>query len=203
MFSGEVTIAFMEWWTLSKSAYIATQSAGDPERKVLPSRKTLPVSQIPPNTPTPEILAADPYTSEAFEIRTKLKCAPLSFRDIAEGGLPSRKPIRDPESSATEPTLTETSETTLQPGIIEMTFCSFALHLVENPSELFALLWELSTKCRWLIVLAPHKKPEIKDGWGWTKWDANTWSECPMTQSDGEFLQDRVHCRIYRSLNCA
>jgi hypothetical protein len=61
-----------------------------------------------------------------------------------------------------------------------MTVCSFALHLIESPSELFALLWELrcvahiistciqirrltntSTKCRWLVVLAPHKKPEV------------------------------------------
>lgn len=43
-----------------------------------------------------------------------------------------------------------------------MVICSFALHLIESPSELFALLWELSTKSRWLIILAPHKKPEVR-----------------------------------------
>jgi hypothetical protein len=44
-----------------------------------------------------------------------------------------------------------------------MVVCSFALHLVETPSELFCLLWELSTKSRWLVLLAPHKKPEVFD----------------------------------------
>lgn len=44
-----------------------------------------------------------------------------------------------------------------------MVICSFALHLIDNASELFALLWELSTKFRWLVVLAPHKKPEVSE----------------------------------------
>jgi hypothetical protein len=46
--------------------------------------------------------------------------------------------------------------------IIEMVICSFALHLLEDSSGLFSLLWELSLKARWLVVLAPHKKPEVK-----------------------------------------
>lgn len=45
--------------------------------------------------------------------------------------------------------------------MIEMVICSFALHLVENPSDLFSLLWQLSLKSRWLVVLTPHKKPEV------------------------------------------
>lgn len=45
---------------------------------------------------------------------------------------------------------------------IDMVICSFALHLIETPSELFALLWELSTRCRWLVILAPHKRPEVR-----------------------------------------
>jgi len=39
--------------------------------------------------------------------------------------------------------------------------CSFALHLVLTPSELFALLYEMSGRATWLIVVAPHKKPEV------------------------------------------
>ena len=35
-----------------------------------------------------------------------------------------------------------------------------ALHLITQ-SELFALLWQLSTKATWLIIIAPHKKPEV------------------------------------------
>lgn len=151
----------MEWWSLSKSAYAATQGI---ERTALPSRKNLPVSKLPPDTPTPEILAADPvssillmrlnytnnslqYTSEAFETRTKLKCSSLSFRDIAEGSLPTRKPFGLTEDGSNQPVLesltVESLEHNSQSRIIEMTFCSFALHLVETPSELFALLWEL------------------------------------------------------------
>jgi len=79
-----------------------------------------------------------------------------------------------------------------------MVICSFALHLVESPSELFALLQELSTKALWLVVLAPHKKPEIKEGWGWVKWDSESWSECRMHEHR-EFVLERVHCRVYRS----
>lgn len=45
--------------------------------------------------------------------------------------------------------------------LIDIVICSFALHLVGSPSELFALLWELSTKAVWLVVLSPHKKPEV------------------------------------------
>ncbi|KAF4581509.1 hypothetical protein EYR40_009796 [Pleurotus pulmonarius] len=72
-----------------------------------------------------------------------------------------------------------------------MVFCSFALHLIENPSELFALLWELSTKCKWLIVIAPHKKPEIKEGWGWTKWDPVKWEPCQMLDQQNDILHER------------
>ena len=66
----------------------------------------------------------------------------------------------------------------------------------------------LSMKCRWLIILAPHKKPEvrnvislvsvlltltpqIKDGWGWSKWDVENWTEVPMTEIKGEILNTR------------
>lgn len=56
----------------------------------------------------------------------------------------------------------EDNEQTECQHIIEMVVCSFALHLLEDASGLFALLWELSLKARWLVVLAPHKKPEVK-----------------------------------------
>jgi len=163
------------------------------------------------DAPTPVILASDPYTVEAFKERTSLSCAPLSFSDIAEGKLPHPnkfKGKRDERSpvctlSATNlPSLQEEDVAETEPQILEMVICSFALHLVESPSELFALLWELSTKSRWLIVTAPHKKPELKAGWGWSKWDLNSWSACQISDAGGEILLERVHCRVYRSLNC-
>lgn len=97
------------------------------------------------------------YTSPAYSARTSRTCHPLSFSDLADGQLPPQPNSDD--------------------GIIyDLIICSFALHLLTEPSELFALLYELSTKCRWLAVIAPHKKPEIKDGWGWERWDLKNWN---------------------------
>ncbi|GBE84868.1 Uncharacterized protein SCP_0700480 [Sparassis crispa] len=214
---GEVTLAVMEWWTSGRLAYDASQApvsnSGEPAKihpgglaiAPIAQRRAARVSLAPPigtDMSKPTILAADPYTSEAFRSRTSLTCAPLSFRDIAEGAIPSRSPkisVIDHENKGSNINI----ESDLAPGevLIEMVICSFALHLIETPSELFALLWELSTKARWLIILAPHKKPDIKDGWGWCKWDVEAWSEARVGESKGEYLQDRVHCRVYRSLN--
>lgn len=98
------------------------------------------------------------YTSPAYFARTSRTCHSLSFSDLADGQLP---PDTDPRDDGT---------------IYDLIICSFALHLLTEPSELFALLYELSTKCRWLAVIAPHKKPEIKDGWGWDRWDLKNWT---------------------------
>ena len=119
----------------------------------------------------PPLIIPVQCTAEAFHARTGLhNCSDLSFKDVAEGALPtsslsSAKAVGKPQDK--EPSST----------ILEMTICSFALHLIESQSELFSLLWELrcaylfvtwlvdsqsfSTKCRWLIVVAPHKKPEV------------------------------------------
>ena len=92
---------------------------------------------------------------EAYEARTKLPCSPLSFQDISLGQLPAFIPLRSNETPS--PPLIDEQE----PILIDMVICSFALHLVESPSELFALLWELSTKANWLVIISPHKKPEV------------------------------------------
>jgi len=94
------------------------------------------------------------YTRIAYADQTYLPCATLSFRDIAGGALPPL-PI---ESNSNTGDHNPGSSNLL---IIDMVICSFALHLIDNASELFALLWELSTKSRWLVILAPHKKPEV------------------------------------------
>lgn len=210
--SGEVTLSFMEWWKLGRTTYdeLLAHSTPNPvewtAQVVTPRKETVKPCRPPPinsEHPRPIILAADPYTAEAYQSRTKLACATLSFRDIAEGRMPGK---------ITEDVTTDlSSDPNTQPDdalppedknkCIDMVICSFALHLIETPSELFALLWELSTRCRWLIILAPHKRPEIKDGWGWCKWDVESWSECAMSETRGELLQERVHCRVYRSLN--
>ncbi|KAG6903289.1 hypothetical protein C0995_000184 [Termitomyces sp. Mi166 len=153
--SGEATVAFQEWWQLGRKLFgsrtdVAPGDQQSPER--LPQKKPQ-VTSVPigPELGLPRIFAADPsqYTSVAYRDRIHLPCSTLSFKDIAEGALP---PL-----STDEPKFEISSESY---AIIDMIICSFALHLVESPSELFSLLWELSSKARWLVILAPHKKPE-------------------------------------------
>jgi hypothetical protein len=81
--------------------------------------------------------------------------------------------------------------------IYDLIICSFALHLLTEPSELFALLYELSTKCRWLAVIAPHKKPEIKDGWGWERWDLKSWNRAgEAVYAGGRSGEDEVESEL-------
>jgi len=197
-------LSVKQWWASGRQNHLQSQELSPSDEKLnitpVPHHKTSSVASthcLPPHVPTPQVIAADPFTSVAYADRTSLTCASLSFRDIADGALPPLQTTtyQSPDSNAGDTLLDPTNI------VIDMVICSFALHLVNNPSELFALLWELSTKTRWLIILAPHKKPEIKDGWGWTKWNVNTWKECLMSDNVGQYLKDRVHCRIYRSVN--
>ncbi|PPR07119.1 hypothetical protein CVT24_010955 [Panaeolus cyanescens] len=194
--SGEATLAFIEWCTLGKRRHQQQKEQAEINGLPLPKKKQVIIPDlIDDEFPRPQIMAADPFTSTAYTERTSFPCANLSFDDFAEGLLPTtRVDVSTGEAKALD--VPEDS-----PIVIEMVVCSFAMHLVENPSSLFTLLWELSLKSRWLIILAPHKKPEIKDGWGWSKWDTEAWAESPMAQSKGEFIHERVHCRVYRSLN--
>ncbi|PCH40167.1 hypothetical protein WOLCODRAFT_98433 [Wolfiporia cocos MD-104 SS10] len=204
--SGEATLAVLEWWHLGRRAFDESQlpNSSDPgltiQQAAILKRNANKFVRPPPivsESPRPTILAADPFTAEAYRARTTLGCSSLSFSEIAEGGLSDLLSSSQGENNSGD----ETADIIPDTPTIDMVICSFALHLIETPSELFALLWELSMKCKWLVIVAPHKKPDIKDGWGWSKWNVETWSECPMTESKGELLQERVHCRIYRSLN--
>ena len=73
----------------------------------------------------------------------------------------SRLPLSAPAQATTAESKYAGLRREILPDVVEMVICSFALHLIETPSELFALLWELSTKCRWLVILAPHKRPQV------------------------------------------
>ncbi|EJD50598.1 hypothetical protein AURDEDRAFT_100135 [Auricularia subglabra TFB-10046 SS5] len=122
------------------------------------------------------VTATDPYTGEAFRARTGSDCLALSFEDIANESLPGEH-------------------------VFELVFVSFALHLVPDASGLFSLLWALSSRARWLVVIGPHKKPEIKDGWGWVRWDVDAWGEAADASHLRDTVLERVHLRVYRSRN--
>ncbi|KAK4046208.1 hypothetical protein OIV83_006240 [Microbotryomycetes sp. JL201] len=94
-----------------------------------------------------------------------------------------------------------------QENLFDIVIVSFALHLVESSSELWALLTMLARRAKWLVVIAPHKKPDIKDSWGWTRWDpSDRWRAAEGKgnvggqEGDGfEIVIDRVRLRIWRS----
>ncbi|KAF7768115.1 hypothetical protein Agabi119p4_7358 [Agaricus bisporus var. burnettii] len=214
--SGEVTIAFHEWFTLCRHAYKSDMNHSS-SGNLLSRKNQAYIFPLDPDYPAPLITATDPFTALAYKDRTSLHCTTLSFNDIAQGELPSfvsdlsKVQVQVPSVTQNDQSQDESESLNIRhedPTVetpyttIEMVVCSFALHLVDNASALFALLCTLSYKAHWLVVLAPHKKPEIKDGWGWEKWNVEKWSPTPISNHDDEILFERVHCRVYRSVNC-
>ncbi|KPV75376.1 uncharacterized protein RHOBADRAFT_53359 [Rhodotorula graminis WP1] len=170
-----------------------------PQRAV--ARPTRPSAQ--PSLPAPElsIVATDPFTAPAYRSRTGLPCSELSFANVAAGQLPPPPP----SSGSSEPTSAEGDDAPVEP--YDLVIISFALHLVESSSELWALLDELSKRARWLCVTGPHKKPDVKDSWGWRRWDpSGAWKATDGSERVGgesgdgaEIVLERVRLRLWRS----
>jgi SAM-dependent methyltransferase len=99
----------------------------------------------------------DPFTSAAYVERVGQTAEPVRFEDIAAGALAER------------------TWTTI--------VCSFALHLVEV-SRLPGLCRALAELSDTLLVVTPHKRPVIREGWGWL--------------SAEEVKHDRTRARLYR-----
>jgi len=99
----------------------------------------------------------DPYTFQAYAERTGQAAERFTFEQIAAGALAGRSY-----------------------GTI---VCSFALHLVAL-SRLPALATQLSLIGEALLLLTPHKRPQLRAEWGW---------ECA-----DELLVERVRARLYR-----
>lgn len=98
----------------------------------------------------------DPYTYAAYEARTGQPAEQYTFEDIAQGALEDRN--------------------------YSLIACSFALHLVDV-SWLPALLFQLQSIAPMLLILTPHKRPQIKPAWGWAL--------------QHEILIERVRARLY------
>ncbi|KAI9204866.1 uncharacterized protein BJ171DRAFT_503905 [Polychytrium aggregatum] len=106
-----------------------------------------------------EVYATDPFTHEAFLKRFQHQPDRYAFEDIAQGCYPTRS--------------------------FDVCICSFALHLLDE-QKLFSTLYALARMSQWLIIVSPHKRPHIKDTFGWG----------PLMR---ELTIDRVHIRCYRS----
>ena len=104
--------------------------------------------------------AIDPYTFEAYERRTGAPAGRETFEQIAEGALAGRS--------------------------YSLIVCSFALHLLER-SRLPQVCVQLSLISPALLVLTPHKRPHVREEWGWS--------------IEREMVVQRVRSRLYRSRN--
>lgn len=104
----------------------------------------------------PNVQGIDPYTHEAYFARTGQVAECHRFEDIAQGVLADRR--------------------------YSLIVCSFALHLVDE-SWLPALLLQLRQIAPALLILTPHKRPQIRPTWSWT-----------LRQ---ETLIERVRTRLY------
>ena len=100
----------------------------------------------------------DPYTYKLYKNNTGITAFTYSFQDIAYS-------------------CAELSE-------YDVIIASFSLHLC--PINLLKLTClNLALKSRWLVIISPHKNPNIQNDFGW---DLKT-----------SFITDRVHVRVYKS----
>jgi 2-polyprenyl-3-methyl-5-hydroxy-6-metoxy-1,4-benzoquinol methylase len=80
------------------------------------------------------IEGADPFTQNLYTQHTGLTCHPWSFDDVVRHGLPQ-------------------SYSTI--------ICSFALHLCPE-NQLFSVTWNLLQAAPLLVIITPHKRPELE-----------------------------------------
>jgi hypothetical protein len=105
---------------------------------------------------------ADPFTNQAYRRRTGQDALEVSFEQIAAGALAGRR--------------------------YSLVVCSYALHLLE-PSRLPALLYELRRIAPALLILSPHKRPQIREEWGW--------------RLEAELYEQRVRARLFHQVALA
>lgn len=103
------------------------------------------------------ITGVDPYTGAAYHERTGQTVLPYRFEEIATGALTDS---------------------------YSLIICSFAMHLVAE-SWLPALCYTLASLAPDLIILTPHKRPQLKPSWGW--------------DLKAEVVIDRVRARWYHA----
>ncbi|MCS6835758.1 MAG: class I SAM-dependent methyltransferase [Anaerolineae bacterium] len=108
--------------------------------------------------PQSQILGVDPYTSQAYRARTGQDALPYTFQQVAQGALADQR--------------------------FDLIVCSFALHLADV-SWLPSLCLGLAQLAPHLLVITPHKRPLLRESWGWALLD--------------EHITERVRARAYRA----
>ncbi|MBU6341745.1 MAG: hypothetical protein KGS48_09650 [Bacteroidetes bacterium] len=93
------------------------------------------VTQALQETGCSNVAGADPYTHALYTRNTGQHCWPLSFEDVIKRGLPEQ---------------------------FSLIISSFALHLCE-PRDLYGLCWQLFSAAPVLVLITPHKRPELEN----------------------------------------
>jgi SAM-dependent methyltransferase len=108
------------------------------------------------------IKGIDPFTYAAYKERTGQVAGRETFEQVAAGALSDRS--------------------------YSLIVCSFALHLLEA-SRLPRVAIQLSRIGTRLLILTPHKRPQIRADWGW--------------ELEREMVVQRVRSRLYQSVTVA
>lgn len=114
---------------------------------------------------TVTLTPSDPYTKESFNARCQtlfpheqsVEFKEWSFDDIADGALDEN---------------------------YDLLIVSFALHLLDE-SKLPAILTQFALKCKYMLIITPHKRPPINENYGFRLLTTRTYM--------------RVHSRLFAS----
>lgn len=80
------------------------------------------------------ISGSDPFTFALYEKNTGIPCSRLAFEDLVKGA---------------------------EIGCFSVIICSFALHLCPE-KDLFPVVWALFAAAPLLVIITPHKRPELE-----------------------------------------
>ncbi len=93
------------------------------------------VTQVLRQSGVLDITGCDPFTFNLYEKNTGRPCLQASFKDVIKNGIE---------------------------GQYSLIISSFALHLCP-PKDLFSLVWNLFAAAPLLVILTPHKRPELEN----------------------------------------
>jgi SAM-dependent methyltransferase len=91
-------------------------------------------------------IGCDPFTHTLFEKNTKKPCFTYSFENIVKGN------FTFPQSTTLNPTI---------PSVFSAIICSFAMHLCPD-KMLQPLVLQLFSLSKYIVVITPHKRPELE-----------------------------------------
>jgi len=126
-----------------------------------------------------QVTANDPYTYQAYINRILSKKEGTNTR---ESDLVLQSIVKP---NVFKYTFVDIVEGCFKDYHCDMILCSYALHLCTEKSLLQTLCWNLNLISSYLLIVTPHKRPEILSCWGW--------------KLLYESVIDRIRFRLYQS----